>query len=465
MRRAVPSLAAAAAVAVALAFARPSPAPAGSEERATLDFPTVIEHAKAKVFPAVVFLRPVLEDLSGGERRRVEAFGSGIVVSPDGYVVTNHHVAENARQIQCVLHTRRQVAATVVGLDRETDLALLRLALEPGEKVPHAELGRSADVEEGQFVMALGAPYGFERSISLGIVSNARRHLGDLGGEGDSHPYNTWIQTDAAINPGNSGGPLVDTSGAVIGVNTLVMTSANNLGFAIPADIVRRVVDRLRRDGRVRRSRTGVVLRPLVDYMQNTVFSGTKGAIVDDVLPGSPAEAAGIRKGDRLLSVGGRETNALYREDLPEIRWMLADLEPGRPSAVHLERDGRPLELELAADDCPVCDEDGLETPRWDATFQAISEDRVPDLAFFRPRGVYVLGVRFPGNAAKAGLREGDVLLSVDRRPVDDLAGLRAIYDDVLVSPRPRKVVLVEVLRLGRKRFLALDYAHDRADR
>jgi serine protease Do len=458
MRRAATAWAWAAVGAVGFALVRPGDAPAGADERSTLDFPSVIENAKAKIFPAVVFLRPVQEDLSAGEKRRVEAFGSGVVVSPDGYVVTNHHVAENAREIHCVLHTRRQVPATVVGLDRETDLALLRLTLAPGERIPHAELARSADLEEGQFVMALGAPYGFERSISLGIVSNARRHLG----ESDDHPYNTWIQTDAAINPGNSGGPLVDTRGAVVGINTLVITAANNLGFAVPADVVRRVVERLRKDGRVKRARTGLVLRPLVDYMQNTVFSGDRGAIVDDVLPASPAEGAGIRKGDRILSVGGRETNALYREDLPEIRWMLADLEPGTMAAVVLEREGRRVEVELEADDCPTCEGDGLEAPRWDATFQSIAEDRVPDLAFFRPRGVYVLGVRYPGNAARSGLRENDVLLSVDRRPVEDLAGLRAIYDEVVASPRAKKVALLEVLRSGRKKLLALDYARDR---
>jgi S1-C subfamily serine protease len=443
----------------AVVLVRAPSAPAGSEDRRPLDFPTVIETAKERVFPALVFLRPVQEDLTGGEKRRVEVFGSGVVVSPDGYVVTNHHVAENARHIQCVLQTRRRVEATVVGLDRETDLALLRLSLAPGERVPHADLARPGSLEEGQFVMALGAPYGFERSISLGIVSNARRHLG----EADEHPWNNWIQTDAAINPGNSGGPLVDTRGAVVGINTLVHATGNNLGFAIPVDVVRRVAERLRRDGRVRRSRTGLTLRPLVDYLHNTVFPGDKGAIVDDVAPGSPAEAAGVRKGDRLLSVGRRETNAVYREDLPEIRWALADLPPGEPVPLLLERDARTVEVEIEADDDAAGEEAAFDASRWNATFRAIREDTVPELAFFRPRGAYVLGVRFPGNAAEAGLREGDVVLAVDRRPVDDLAGLRVAYEACLVSDRTKKVVLLEVLRAGRKKYLALDYARDRS--
>jgi serine protease Do len=451
-------LAASLGAAAVLVLRAPS-APAGSEERRPLDFPAVIETAKERVFPALVFLRPVQEDLSLGEKRRVEVFGSGVVVSPDGYVVTNHHVAENARHIQCVLHTRRRVEATVVGLDRETDLALLRLALAPGERVPYAELARAGGLEEGQFVMALGAPYGFERSISLGIVSNARRHLG----EADEHPWNTWIQTDAAINPGNSGGPLVDTRGAVVGINTLVHSTANNLGFAIPVDVVRRVAERLRRDGRVRRARTGLTLRPLVDYLHNTVFPGDKGAIVDDVAPGSPADEAGVRKGDRLLAVGRRETNAVYREDLPEIRWALADLAPGEPAPLLLERDGRSIEVEVEPEDDAGAEDDAFDAARWNATFRAIREDTVPELAFFRPRGAYVLGVRFPGNAAEAGLREGDVVLAVDRRPVGSLDDLRAAYEASLAPERTKRVALLEVLRHGRKKYVALDFARDRA--
>ena len=427
--------------------------PARGEGRSPLDFEAVIEHAKAKVFPALVFVRPVQEDLSAGEKRRIEVFGSGVIVSADGYVVTNHHVAENAREIRCVLADRRQVEAAVVGLDEPTDLALLKLTLAPGETLTPAELGASTSVAEGQFVMALGAPYGFERSISLGIVSNARRNLGD----GDRRAYNNWIQTDAAINPGNSGGPLVDTHGAVIGINTLGVQMASSLGFAIPIDIVRRVVDRLRTDGRVLRSWSGLTLRPLVDYAQGTVFDGEKGVIVDDVAPASPAERAGLQKGDRLLEVAGRETNGRYREDLPEILWTLADLPDGRPAVLVVERAGAPRRVSIVPELCDGCDVSGFEAPRWGATFQAISRDRVPDLAFLRRSGVYVLGVKFPGPAAEAGLREGDILLSVDRVAVADLSALAAAYERACVADPGKPSVLLEVQRDARRTFLAVD--------
>jgi serine protease Do len=429
---------------------------ATGEARGPLDFEAVIEHAKARkarIFPALVFVRPVQEDLSAGERRRVEVFGSGFIVSADGYVVTNHHVAEKAREIRCVLADRRQVDATVVGLDEPTDLALLKLALPAGERVAFAELPASADLVEGQFVMALGAPYGFERSISLGIVSNARRNLAD----GSRHAFNNWIQTDAAINPGNSGGPLVDTRGSVVGVNTLGVQLATSLGFAIPVDVVRRVIDRLRTDGRVLRSWSGLTLRPLVDYAQGTVFGGEKGVIVDDVAPGSPAEKAGILQGDRVLTIGGRATDGRYREDLPEILWTLSDLQDGRPAVLELERDGASRRVTLVPELCDGCDVFGFEAPRWGATFQAISRERVPDLAFHRRSGVYALGVKFPGRAADAGLREGDVVVSVDRIPVGDLAGLAAAYERTAAPAGGRRTALLEVLRDGRRAFLAID--------
>jgi serine protease Do len=429
---------------------------AGTEEKAPLDFEAVIETAKRQVYPALVFVKPVQEDLSEGEKRRVEVLGSGVIFRADGYVVTNHHVAEKAKEIRCVLGDRRQVGAKVVGLDKQTDLAVLKLDVPEGEKLPFAEFGRSADIQEGAFVMALGSPYGFERSISLGIVSNARRHLG-----GEGNPYNNWIQTDAAINPGNSGGPLVNTRGQVVGINTLAIRMANNLGFAIPVDVVRLVVDRLLKDGRIVRSRHGITLRALVDYMQNTIFEGDEGVIVDDVAAASAAEAAGIRKGDRILSVAKKATDGKYQEDLPALRWRLADLPAGEPAEVVVLRDGKRLALAMTPEPDGGTDEGGLECDRWDATFQRITPEEVPDLHFWRPNGIYVLGVSYPGNAASAGLRPQDVVVTVDRQPVKDLPALKALYEKVMKENRAKKQVLVEVLRNGLKRYVALEYERD----
>ena len=288
------------------------------------------------MYPALVFVKPVKEDLCEGESRRVEVLGSGVIFRADGYVVTNHHVAEKAKEIRCVLGDRRQVRATVVGKDKATDLAVLKLDLPAGETLPFAELGTSADLEEGQFVMALGSPYGFERSISLGIISNARRHL-----DGESHPYNNWIQTDAAINPGNSGGPLVNTRGQVVGINTLAIRMANNLGFANPVDVVKRVIERLMKDGRYARAKHGLTLRALVDYVHNTVFPGEHGRHRGRRGRRDPRGGGGDREG-RPAGLRGRQG---HRRPLPGGPARRAHLS-GRPGAgdrgaVVAERDGK----------------------------------------------------------------------------------------------------------------------------
>jgi len=434
-----------------------APLAPAEEEQQLGDFQAVIETAKRHVYPALVFVKPVQEDLSEGESRRVEVLGSGVIFSPDGYVVTNHHVAEKAREIRCVLGDRRQVDAKVVGLDKVTDLAVLKLDVPEGEVLPHARFGHGNQVEEGQFVLALGSPYGFERSLSLGIVSNARRHL-----ESAQHPFNNWVQTDAAINPGNSGGPLVNTRGEVIGINTLAFRQANDLGFAIPVDVVKRVVERLLADGRVSRSSHGLTLRALVDYSQNTIFEGKAGVIVDDVAPASPAEAAGLRKGDRILTVAGRPVRGRYMEDLPEIRWLLADLAPGKPAALTLRRGAEELALELVPEEDEEIADEGLECDRWDATFQRITRLQTPELLFWRPeKGIYVLGVSYPGNAASSGLRPQDIVLRVDGEDVRSLDDMKRIYERVLAEEREKKHVLIEVLRRGYRQLVALDYGPD----
>src|SRR5262245_14281326 len=190
-----------------------------SQTRSTAsDFRRIIETAKARVYPALIFVKPIREEFSGGEQKRQEVFGSGVIISPDGLAVTNHHVIEQAVEIQVVLSDKRQLVAEIVGKDSETDLALLRLkGLKEGESLPYAVFADSDRVQSGDFVMAFGSPFGFARSVSLGIVSNTERYLGFES----KHGYNNFIQTDAAINPGNSGGPLVDIEGQIVGINTL----------------------------------------------------------------------------------------------------------------------------------------------------------------------------------------------------------------------------------------------------
>src|SRR5262245_51160740 len=321
----------------------PAGLPAG-EIGSSLDFRRIIEEAKSKVFPALIFVAPVVEDFGGGKRETREQGGSGVVISSDGFAVTNWHVVEKAITIRILLFDGRVTTAEKIGEDQETDVALLKLrsprapaaAVGSGSgkdaELPYASFGDSSVLTEGQFVMAMGAPWGLSRSVSLGILSSTTRYL-----PGRSE-YSLWLQCYASINPGNSGGPLVDTSGRVVGINTLGTFMGGDMGFAVPSNTVKRIAEGLRAHGEVRRSWTGIRLQPLNDFDRNTFFEGDHGVLVASVDEDSPALLAGVRVGDLLLSVGETELNGLHRESLPAINTILGDLPLDQPAKLRLRR-------------------------------------------------------------------------------------------------------------------------------
>ncbi len=419
--------------------------------QAQVEFERVIAETQERVFPGVVFVKPIQESFEEGEKRKVIVYGSGVIISEDGIVVTNHHVSEKAIEIRCVLSDRREVSATMLGYDRDTDLALLKLALRPGEKSPWVPLGDSESLREGQFVMAMGAPFGFVRSVSLGIVSNTRRYLG-------ASPYNLWIQTDAAINPGNSGGPLVNVRGEVVGINARGVFLADNIGFAIPVDRVKEVIDAITRHGHVPRSWTGVQLQPLRDFEKSIFIPAERGVMVASVDRRSPAEQAGLAMGDRMLRINGVEVSGMYMEDLPALRRLLAALAPGRPAEIVYVRGGK----EAAAALVPVAqgkiEGDDLELKEWDLTLKEINRHTDRFLAYFQPQGVFIQGVKEGGNAAASGLRSSDILQKVDDEDIPDLAAALRAYQRVSTLPQGRRKVLCEVLRGGYTQWVALDF-------
>jgi len=421
-----------------------------------LDFREVVKTAKSEVFPAVVFIKCLQESHEEGKKVSQEVVGSGVIISTSGEVLTNRHVVDKAVEIRCLLFDGRSLDAKTVGSDKDTDLALLQLALPGGaDALPAARLGDSAKLNEGDFVMAMGAPWGLNRSVSIGIVSCARRFLPEHS------EYSLWLQTDAAISPGNSGGPLVNTAGEVIGINTRAVMMGGDMGFAIPSETIRHILVQLREHKRVDWSWTGLQLQPLRDFNRNIYFEGTDGVIVAETDPESPARRAGLHPRDRLLSVNGRKLTAVWEEDLPRVRRQLGMLPKNRVAKLVLLRDGKEVRADLTPRGKGKVEGEELDCPRWDLTVKAINQFDNPGLYFHRKKGVFVYGVKYPGNAGNAGLTTEDIILRIDGRKVETLDDVKKIHAELLKGVEARHKVVVSVLRNGLLRQVVLDFLRD----
>jgi serine protease Do len=376
-----------------------------------------------------------------------------VLISADGEALSNWHVVEKAQQVRCLLYEGRAFEAKVVGADKDTDVALLQLQL-PKNSPPlkFAKLGDSTRLTEGDFVMAMGAPWGLARSVSIGIISCTKRYL-PLNSE-----YNCWLQTDASISPGNSGGPLVNTDGEVVGINARGVTMGGDMGFAIPIEVAREVAAQLRSSGKVNWSWTGLQFQPLKDFNRNVYFDANEGVIVPETDPNSPARLAGIQPGDRLVRLNGQTITAWTDEDVPGIRRRFGLLPKNKPTTVELVRKDQTLHLELAPREKGKVEGESLDCPRWDFTVKTINQFDTPDLYFQRNEGVFVFGVKYPGNAADCGLIPRDILLKVDNEPIKTLADVKRIHKTVTQSGTGKNRVVLTVLRNGLLRQVALDF-------
>jgi len=448
---------------------------AREERPAYLDFRQVVAAAKDKVFPAVVYVKCLQESHELGRKMSREVSASGVIISPAGEVLTNWHVVERAVEVRCLLYDGRAMEAAVVGSDKDTDLALIQLkvpsespprgrqtsrSVEPageaaGPPLPYAALGDSDALREGDFVMAMGAPWGLSRSVSIGIVACHRRFLPEHS------QYSLWLQTDASISPGNSGGPLINTAGEIVGINTLGALVGGDMGFAVPSVTIRHIVNQIRQYGKVNWSWTGLQLQPLKDFDKNIYFEGYEGVIVAETDPESPARHAGIQGRDRILRIGGRPVTAMTDEDLPAIRLALALLPKYQPVAIDLLRNGQPLTVELEPCEKGKVEGEQLDCPRWDFTVREINRFDNPDLFFYREKGVFVFGVKQPGNAAEAGLQTSDILVRIDGREVTTLDEVRDIHKAALDGLPATHRILLTVLRAGLMRQVVLDFARD----
>ena len=357
-----------------------------------------------------------------GERR---SLGSGFLISADGYIVTNHHVISGATKISVHLTKgdTREYQARIIGTDEKTDLALIKIDAQ--QPLPTLPLGSSEALNVGDWVMAIGNPFGFDQSVTLGIVSAKERVLG-------AGPYDDFIQTDASINPGNSGGPLLNMQGEVVGVNTAIFSQTGGnvgIGFAIPMDLAKTIVAQLRESGTVARAWLGVGIQAVTPELARAFgLPEPRGALISDVVPKSPAQKGGLQKGDIIIKVG-----AVAIASVRELPTVVAQQPIGEQATITALRDGKEktfrVTLEKMADAQVALTKSDESNQQWGMTVADLHSDRARR---FRPEtdrpGVAVVAVEPGSPAADAGVQPGDVIEEVNRTPV---ASVQSFIEEV----------------------------------
>jgi len=349
--------------------------------------------------------------------------GSGVIVSPDGYILTNFHVVGHADEIHVTLMDKREFTAKVVGKDQKTDLALIKI--NTNQPLPSAILGNSAQTEVGDWVLAIGSPFGFNLTVTSGIISAEGRALGGN--------YDNFIQTDASINPGNSGGPLFNTHGEVIGINTAIYSSTGSnagIGFAIPIDLAKDVMQQLKNHGRVVRGWIGVEIQEVTpDLAKSFGLPAPTGALVGGVESTGPAAKAGVERGDIITKYNG---NIVHDEhELPE---MVAQTPLNEVVPIEVIRDGKHMTLqakiaELKDKQVASAKDSEDSSSSWGLQVKDLTPEIAQQLSLSNParKGVVIAGVRPDSAAAEAGLQPGDLILEVDHKKVataDDFAAM-----------------------------------------
>ncbi|MEP0848418.1 MAG: DegQ family serine endoprotease [Phycisphaerae bacterium] len=341
--------------------------------------------------------------------------GTGVIVSPDGYIVTNNHVVRDASDVSVVLSDSRTYSAKVVGTDEKTDVAVLKV--EASDLMP-AELGDSDALSVGEWVLAIGSPFGLSQTVTAGIISaTGRANVGIAD-------YEDFIQTDAAINPGNSGGPLVNLEGKVIGINTAIATRTGGyqgIGFAIPAKMVRQIMQSIVKEGKVVRGWLGVSIQNLNEGLSRSFqFEGKSGVLVGDVVPDGPADRAGVKAGDIITRLDGREVT-----DMNQLRNTVAAIKPGTKVSLEVFREGQTRTVSVAVGELEgsavAAAPNGGATNDLGLTVQSLTPEIAEQLGLRADeRGVVVTRVQPASPAETAGLMTGDVIVAVGDKQISN---------------------------------------------
>lgn len=399
------------------------------------------------------FLSPFEEFYNQAPReRKTASLGSGFVISADGYIVTNNHVVEGADVIRVNIGDSRgkdnQYPAEIVGTDPETDLALLKIK---ADNLPFLRFGNSDSLEVGEWVVAIGSPLGLDHTVTAGIVSAKGRNI-------QSGSYDDYLQTDASINRGNSGGPLLNMDGEVVGINTAIAQRAQGIGFAIPSDMAKRIINDLREHKKVSRGWLGVTIQNVDDATAKALdLDSPRGALINSVLEGQPAAQAGIKPGDIILAINGteiRDTEHLLRN--------VAMLSPGAKAEVTVWRDGKSVNLQLTVAERNLTQAQGKSTQQDTAAsdnplgikVRPVSTDDIRRYELNNNAGLMITAVDENGPAGLAGIQPGDVILAANKKTVNTVTELA---EQVKNAQQERGAILLQVSRQGQNFFRAIE--------
>jgi len=383
----------------------------------------------------------------GQQPRKMRGQGSGFVITPDGQIVTNNHVIDGADKITVKFQDdTKEYVAKVIGRDRETDLAVIKIDVK--RQLPVLRLGDSDAIQVGEWVLAIGNPYGLDNTVTAGIISAKHRIIG-------AGPFDNFLQTDASINPGNSGGPLLNMKGEVIGINTAINAAAENIGFAIPSTQAEKIINQLRTGKEVKRGWLGVTIQRVNENDAKALGLGAPtGALIASVGKGQPADKAGVKQGDVILEVNGSKVT-----DNNDLLRKIAGLKPNQKARLVLWRNGKRVTKTVTLGERG---EKTMATMRPEAPKKAadvlgmsirpVTETEATALGLDKPQGLLIVQIKQTSPAAEVGIRQGDVILQANQQEVNTTGEL----ESVLKRDQKRGAVMLLIKRQGQNLFVAV---------
>jgi len=372
------------------------------------------------------------------------SLGSGFIIDKDGYILTNNHVIERASSIKVKLSDGKEYDAKVIGKDAKTDIALIKISAK--HDLPTVKLGDSDKIEVGDWVVAIGNPFGLEHTVTAGIISAKGRVIG-------AGPYDDFIQTDASINPGNSGGPLLNLKGEVVGINTAIISGGQGIGFAIPVNIAKELLPQLKSKGKVVRGWLGVYIQKITPEIAATFgLKESEGALVSDVMENSPAEKADIRRGDIIVSYNGKKI-----KDMDSLPRMVGSTEIGKKIKLGIIRDGKTIEKEVVIGELKEETIQASRKPQVEKDFGLVVQDITPEIArhlnLKDRKGVIVTDVQPGSPAQEADIRSGDIIKEIGRKPIRNLTDFKEamkranLKEGIVMLVKRENVTFYTVLR------------------